>query len=72
MNLKRIRFDGVEYPVQGHDIAVPYSDMGHTYTAYSTRYFIKQNVLGVDLMIGLNEILPKNRKIEAVDFEYND
>lgn len=67
-DIKAIGYDGIRYEVVGKDVSVSYSDHGHTYAAKSRHYFIKVGVLGVNISVDLNEIIPKKRKVVAIDF----
>jgi hypothetical protein len=42
--------------------------MGHQYNGVSHHFFVKVNVLGVDMNIDLNTIVPK---VEVIPVEYS-
>ena len=56
LTLGKVRIDKKEYDVTSREVTVPYSDMGHLYTARSTHYFVKTKVLGSMVEIDLNTV----------------
>lgn len=65
--LKKVSIDGKEYDVTSRQVTVPYNDMGHTYTACSTHYFITTEVFGVEQEFDLNKIV---RKTEVIPLKF--
>lgn len=61
--LIRVSFEGKEYDVHSRRVSVSYSDLGHTYSSTSTHFFIKERILGAEVEIDLNRIVPRNSKI---------
>jgi hypothetical protein len=58
-DIKEVMIKGKKYKVRPYVISIPYNDMGRTYTASSTHYFIKEKVFGVNMEFDLNEIIDK-------------
>jgi hypothetical protein len=58
-DLKKISIGGIEYKVTARAVEKDYNDMGHSYTARSTHFFVKQKVLGVMMDLDLNSIVNK-------------
>lgn len=56
LTLKKVCIDGVEYKVTAREVEVPYYDMGHHYSAFSTHYFINATVFGQKMEFDLNQI----------------
>ena len=54
--LTQVKIAGEEYTVTSRKVAVPYDDMGHTYMAESTHYFVKAKVFGKMREFDLNSI----------------
>ena len=67
--LKKVSIDGKEYDVTGRTVEVPYNDMGHTYTAISTHYFITETVFGMDHEFDLNTVVP-NVEVIPLKFKF--
>ena len=67
--LHLIEVNGVQYDVDSGQVSVPYDDMGHTYTATSTHFFVEVEVLGVKVQIDLNRVVKKQR-IKALAYEF--
>lgn len=63
--LKAVEIDGEIYKVTSREVSVEYGDMGHTYTAKSTHYFVETTVLGIKKKIDLNTVVP-HTKVMAI------
>ena len=63
-----VKIKDEEHDVITLKVSVPYNDMGHQYNGVSHHFFVKVNVLGVDMNIDLNTIVPK---VEVIPVEYS-
>ena len=58
-SLKKVEINGKVYKVISEKIGIDYNDMGNTYTAVSTHYFVETEVFGIEKQIDLNTLVPK-------------
>ena len=66
-NLVKIKFDDKIINVHSNEVTVRYMDMGHSSSSTSIHYFVTCKILGTEIEIDLNQIVPKTR-IEAFEF----
>lgn len=66
-NLKKVKINGAIYDVTSRNVSVSYSDHGHTYTANSKHYFVKESVFGESREFDLNTLMKKG--VIAVEYD---
>lgn len=61
--IKQVIILGKKYKVTSSQVSKDYSDMGHTYTAYFTQFYITQKVFGKNYQFTLQSLLDKKVSI---------
>lgn len=62
--IRSVKINGQKHDVVGRRESTPVSDMGHDYVAYSTRYFVKADVSGVEVLVALEEFIKGGATVE--------
>lgn len=69
--LKTVSIRGKRYKVTARKVRVPVYDMGHTYNAISTHYFVEETVFGSKRSFDLNTIVRK-QPVFAITFKVEE
>lgn len=70
-DIRVVEIDGQYFDVFSSEITIPTPDMGTTYNATSTHFFITIKVGKTDLSVDLNELV-ENDKVYAIDYELEE